>query len=237
MQASLCSTRGLVCISTVPAKQQVPTHARLTATAGRSVVPSLCRTSAAAAQAAAATGARWVTPFLSPWRATVRAVGGEDWDGNAAGDAAFAMRVKALACTAPLHDLDVRKSSIQIGDYAVYQMSELALQAIDLVTIAMDFDTGARPSKVIADLSAIAATHAPDRAGIEHEAVARWVLENQLNVGTADRGFRTIYGIDTAQGYDRRSFDFKLARGDPRRRRRAVLTGLERGGERPGRRA
>jgi hypothetical protein len=173
-------------------------------------VPSLCRTSAAAAQAAAATGARWVTPFLSPWRATVRAVGGEDWDGNAAGDAAFAMRVKALACTAPLHDLDVRKSSIQIGDYAVYQMSELALQAIDLVTIAMDFDTGARPSKVIADLSAIAATHAPDRAGIEHEAVARWVLENQLNVGTADRGFRTIYGIDTAQGYDRRSFDFKL---------------------------
>jgi hypothetical protein len=140
----------------------------------------------------------------------VRAVGGEDWDGNAAGDAAFAMRVKALACTAPLHDLDVRKSSIQIGDYAVYQMSELALQAIDLVTIAMDFDTGARPSKVIADLSAIAATHAPDRAGIEHEAVARWVLENLLNVGTADRGFRTIYGIDTAQGYDRRSFDFKL---------------------------
>jgi hypothetical protein len=84
----------------------------------------------------------------------------EDWEGKAAGDAAFAMRVKALACTAPLHDLDVRRSSIQTGDYAVYQMSELALQAIDLVTIAMDFDTGTRPSKVIADLTAIAAAHA-----------------------------------------------------------------------------
>jgi hypothetical protein len=61
-----------------------------------------------------------VIPFLSSRRATVRSVGVGDWGDDAAGDAAFAMRVKALACTAPLHDLDVRKSSIQTGDYTVY---------------------------------------------------------------------------------------------------------------------
>jgi len=122
----------------------------------------------------------------------------------------FAQRVKALATTAPLHDLDARKSQVQTADYTAYQMAELALHAIDLVTIAMDFDTGARPDGVLRDLAARIAAQAPDRAATEHDRVASWILENLLNVGSADRGFRTVYGLTGPDGYDRRTFDFKL---------------------------
>lgn len=125
-------------------------------------------------------------------------------------DTGFAQRMKALACTAPLHDLDARKSSVQVGEYTAYQMAELALQLIDLVTIAMDFDTGAHPEKVVAELAKNVQAQAPERPEHEHAKVARWVLENLLNVGSADRGFRTIYGITSTAGYSRRSFDFKL---------------------------
>lgn len=124
--------------------------------------------------------------------------------------ASFAQRVKALATTAPLHDLDARKSQVQTADYTVYQMAELALHAIDLVTVAMDFDTGARPASVLTALTDRVAAQAPDRTSHEHTKVASWVLENLLNVGSADRGFRTIYGLTGPSGYDRRTFDFKL---------------------------
>ena len=33
--------------------------------------------------------------------------------------------------------------------------------------------------------------------------MARWVVDNLLNVGTADRGFRTVYGIAGPGGYER----------------------------------
>lgn len=129
---------------------------------------------------------------------------------TAVASAGFAQRVKALATTAPLHDLDARKSQVQTADYTVYQMAELALHTIDLVTIAMDFNTGARPELVLRDLVVRVAAQAPDRTASEHERVASWVLENLLNVGSADRGFRTIYGLAGPEGYDRRTFDFKL---------------------------
>lgn len=126
-------------------------------------------------------------------------------------DSGFAQRVKALACTAPLHDLDARKSQVQTADFTVYQMSELALHAIDSVTLAMDFDTGADPQQVTADLAEQAAQQLPERSGTEHHRVARWVLENLINVGSADRGFRALYGLTTGDGeYRTYAFDFKL---------------------------
>lgn len=146
--------------------------------------------------------------------AVVGRADGPSWSdtgmGSVAAAAGFAQRVKALATTAPLHDLDARKGQVQNADYSVYQMSELALHAIDLVTIAMDFDTGARPEAVVQELARKAAAQAVQRTPLEHERVARWVLENLLNVGSADRGFRTVYGMSGPQGYDRRTFDFKL---------------------------
>lgn len=64
-------------------------------------------------------------------------------------DEGLARRLKALACTAPLHDLDTRKVRLDWCDGVGYQMAEIALQAIDQVTVAMDFDRGADHEEVV----------------------------------------------------------------------------------------
>ncbi|GAB3500866.1 hypothetical protein [Amycolatopsis cihanbeyliensis] len=126
-------------------------------------------------------------------------------------DEGLARRLKALACTAPLHDLDARKAKLDWADATTYQMAEIALHTIDQVTIAMDFDTGADHQQVINRLQPFIAAQAPHRHPEEHVRVARWVLDNLINVGTADRGFRRVYGsVDAVGAYQRRAFDFKL---------------------------
>lgn len=126
-------------------------------------------------------------------------------------DEGLARRLKALACTAPLHDLDARKSKLDWADASVYQMAEIALHTIDQVTIAMDFDTGADHEQIVRRLLPFIAAQAPERPAAEHERVARWVLDNLINVGTVDRGFRRVYGAVGPDGsYQRRAFDFKL---------------------------
>ncbi|MDJ0465829.1 hypothetical protein [Streptomyces sp. H27-C3] len=127
-----------------------------------------------------------------------------------AADEGLARRLRALACTAPLHDLDVRKANLA-GEYSVYAMAEVALAAIDLVTLNMDFDTGADHEQIVARLLPRVAAQSPRRPLAEHERVARWVLENLINVGSVDRGFRAVYGTFGPDGaYVRRDYDFKL---------------------------
>nr|WP_076818668.1 hypothetical protein [Pseudofrankia asymbiotica] len=128
-----------------------------------------------------------------------------------AADDGMARRLKALALTAPLHDLDARKRLLDGADFAVYAMAELALHAIDLVTVAMDFDRGASHDQVLRRLTPLAGAQAPRRPAAEHERAARWVLDNLINVGSVDRGFDTVYGTYHPDGrYERRRFDFKL---------------------------
>ncbi|MEU9270336.1 hypothetical protein AB0E04_33465 [Streptomyces sp. NPDC048251] len=127
-----------------------------------------------------------------------------------AADEGLARRLRALACTAPIHDLDARKANLA-GEYSVYGMAEIALAAIDLVTLNMDFDTGADHDQIVARLMPRIAAQAPRRPVAEHERVARWVLENLINVGSVDRGFRAAYGTFAPDGtYVRRDYDFKL---------------------------
>ncbi|WP_046500746.1 hypothetical protein [Streptomyces odonnellii] len=127
-----------------------------------------------------------------------------------AADEGLARRLRALACTAPLHDLDTRKANLA-GEYAIYGMAEVALAAIDLVTLNMDFDTGADHEQIVGRLLPRIAAQAPGRPAAEHERVARWVLENLINVGSVDRGFRAVYGTFGTDGvYTRRDYDFKL---------------------------
>ncbi|MCZ7434617.1 hypothetical protein [Streptomyces sp. WMMC1477] len=127
-----------------------------------------------------------------------------------AADEGLARRLRALACTAPLHDLDTRKVNLA-GEYGTYAMAEVALAAIDVVTLQMDFDTGAEHDDVVARLLPRVAAQAPERPAAEHERVARWVLENLINVGSVDRGFRAVYGTFAPDGsYVRRDYDFKL---------------------------
>ena len=126
-------------------------------------------------------------------------------------DEGLARRLKALACTAPLHDLDARKVRLDWCDGAVYQMAEIALQAIDQVTVAMDFDRGADHEDVVNRLLPFVAAQAPQGDRAEHARVARWVLDNLINVGNTDRGFRVLYGTFGASGaYERRVWDFRL---------------------------
>ncbi|WP_037075517.1 hypothetical protein [Pseudonocardia spinosispora] len=128
-----------------------------------------------------------------------------------AADDGVARRLKALACTAPLHDLDVRKPLLDWCDAGCYQMAEIGLQAIDQVTLAMDFDHGADQEQVVRRIVPFIAAQAPARGSAEHERVGHWVLDNLLNVGSVDRGFQTDYGTVTVDGrYVRRRFDFKL---------------------------
>lgn len=131
--------------------------------------------------------------------------------GSALIDDGLARRLKALACTGPLHDLDARKTRLEFVDAGVYQMAEIAFQVIDQVTVAMDFDRGANHDEVIARTVPFVAAQAPDRPPTEHEKITRWVLDNLINVGTTDRGFRAVYGaFGHAGAYERRGFDFKL---------------------------
>ncbi|MGP8303508.1 hypothetical protein ACTPOK_37395 [Streptomyces inhibens] len=127
-----------------------------------------------------------------------------------AADEGLARRLRALACTAPLHDLDARKANLA-GEYGIYAMAEVALAVIDLVTLNMDFDTGADHEEIVAKVLPRVAAQAPRRPTGEHERVARWVLENLINVGSVDRGFRAVYGTFNTEGeYVRRDYDFKL---------------------------
>ncbi|WP_282693414.1 hypothetical protein [Streptomyces sp. CC208A] len=120
-------------------------------------------------------------------------------------------RIKALACTAPLQSLDVVKRQLE-WDAAEYHMAELGLHIIDLVTIAMDFDSGADPDKVILQAARFAAAQRPGRGEEEYRRVAEWVLHKLINVGTVDRGFSWQYGRFDEEGetYSRFDFDFKL---------------------------
>ncbi|WP_030271805.1 hypothetical protein [Streptomyces sp. NRRL B-24484] len=127
-----------------------------------------------------------------------------------AADEGLARRLKALACTAPLHDLDARKVNLA-GEYSSYTMAEVGLAVIDLVTLNMDFDTGADRDIVLGRLHPRIAAQNPTRSTAEHERVGRWVLESLINVGSVDRGFRAVYGTFAPDGaYVRRDYDFKL---------------------------
>lgn len=152
-------------------------------------------------------------PVAEPERE--RASGPPRTPGDSA-DPGLTRRLKALACTAPLHDLDSRKSMLDWLDPAAYQMAEIALRVIDLVTIAMDFDKGAVHDDIIVRVVPFVANQAPQRPGPEHDRVARWVLERLINVGTVDRTFYQVYGeIDIDGRYHRQPFYFKIVREVP----------------------
>ena len=129
-------------------------------------------------------------------------------------DEGLARRLKALACTAPLHDLDARKTRLDWADAADYQMAEIALQAIDQVTIAMDFDRGANHDQVVARLRPFIHAQLPDRGADEHDQVARWVLDNLINVGSMDRGFHAVYGTFGDTGLAERTARIRLQAAD-----------------------
>ncbi|MEV6758277.1 hypothetical protein [Streptomyces sp. NPDC051214] len=127
----------------------------------------------------------------------------------------LATRVKALAVADPVLDLERRKPLLASREWTGYQMEELALTAIDTVTLKMDFDDGARHEDIVAAMARVAGLQMPQRDRDEHTAVARWVLDSLLNVGTVDRDFSHDYGIVLHGAYTTQTFPFKLLREVP----------------------
>ncbi|WP_051104416.1 hypothetical protein [Nocardiopsis sp. CNS-639] len=135
----------------------------------------------------------------------------EIWAPAVTVDEGLSRRAKALACTAPLHDLDARKGLIEWAEAKTYLMAEIALYTIDQVAITMDFDTGAGHQQIMDRVQQFVARQAPHRASKEHARVTAWVLESLINLGDVDRAFRRPYGAVDPDGiYRVRTFDFKL---------------------------
>jgi hypothetical protein len=123
-------------------------------------------------------------------------------------DEALARRAKAMACTVPLHELESKKSRVNGGAFTTYTVWELAFVAIDTVTVQMDFDRGAVHEAVIDAVVPYAREQMPERASAEHEAVAKWVLDELIGT-TSQREFSIEYG-DWRDQYVRRTFGFQL---------------------------
>jgi hypothetical protein len=124
------------------------------------------------------------------------------------GDEALARRAKAMACTVPLHHLEVSKGRVRDGAFNAYTVWGLAFVAIDTVTVQMDFDRGAAHEAVIEAVLPYAKRQAADRDDAEHRAVCKWVLDELIGT-SSQREFTVEYG-DFDDGYTRRSFGFQL---------------------------
>ena len=72
-------------------------------------------------------------------------------------------------------------------------MAEIALQAIDQVTVAMDFDRGADHQEVVNRCCRSWPLRRPRRVAQSLPGGALG-LDNLINVGSTDRGFRALYG-------------------------------------------
>ncbi|MPZ24305.1 MAG: hypothetical protein GEU28_12380 [Dehalococcoidia bacterium] len=128
--------------------------------------------------------------------------------GPAAADS-LARRVKAVACTAPLHDLEANKVRRGGPGWSGLNCWELAFLAIDAVATRMDFDSGAPYDDIIAVVAAQAAHQVPELTADECAAVGAWVVDGLVSGRTGD-GFDAVYGSWSNDGYQASEWAFKL---------------------------
>lgn len=115
-------------------------------------------------------------------------------------------RVRALLCTAPLHELQATRAN-RGGIYPQIDCFDLALGAIDFVVDHMGFDTGADPEAVISHLFGEIVDWVPDASIDEVESAARAINEVLI------RPQRGLYS--EPDDPTRRPFDFALLREEP----------------------
>jgi hypothetical protein len=117
-----------------------------------------------------------------------------------AGDPARERRVKALATTAPIHDMQANKS-LRPG-WDVYDLYDLALATIDLVVDRMSFDSGILRAELDELVALDAARFAPDVKRTQHRDVALYVISALIDP--------QVSGYHDATDGRRRRFDFRL---------------------------
>jgi hypothetical protein len=125
--------------------------------------------------------------------------GSSDDGAGSAGDPARERRVKALALTAPLHELEQNKA---LRGWQVFDCYDLALAAIDAVVDRMGFDSGIRRTELDAAITQNAARFVPDADQALHRDVAVHIIESLI------RPQHAVY--EAAADGRRRRFDFRL---------------------------
>ncbi|MFE0254186.1 hypothetical protein [Streptomyces sp. NPDC059010] len=123
-------------------------------------------------------------------------------------------RMRALAVVYPLLALDTSKVKKERG-WDQYRMAELALAAIDVVTLRTDMRTAVRQEAVVEHVAEFAALQLPGRTGEEYRAVARWVTERLINTEERDRAFRHEIGYVTDDGFETREASFQILKEVP----------------------
>ena len=121
----------------------------------------------------------------------------------------FTRRVKALARTLPVHELDASKGQRE-GDWTRHDLRALALAAVDAVIDEMGLAYGATAAAVRARLAALVAAAAPDRSPAHAEQVAAAVLDALLNDRERREAFAIPYSDWSGPRHRRASLVFKL---------------------------
>lgn len=121
-------------------------------------------------------------------------------------DESRSRRVRALLCTAPLHDLQATRAN-RGGIFPELDCFDLALGAIDFVVDHMGFDTGADPEEVVSHLFGEIVDWVPDATEDDAEAAARAINEVLI------RPQQGLYS--EPDDPTRRPFDFALLREEP----------------------
>ena len=119
-------------------------------------------------------------------------------------------RVRAIAFTKPLHDLEAGKVRLGGEAWARLNMVELAFHAVDVVALRMDFDTGASYDDVVVAISSLASLQVP---GLEYpERVGERVVEGLITgrTGSDAEAHQTAFGSWGPDGYTARRYDFAL---------------------------
>lgn len=114
-------------------------------------------------------------------------------------DAARERRVKALALTAPLHEIEENKG---LRGWQAYDCYDLALAAIDTVVDKMSFDSGIRRADLDSAITEEAARFDPDAPAATHRDVALHIIETLIRPQQA--------AYRAAADERRMRFDFRL---------------------------
>ncbi len=124
-------------------------------------------------------------------------------------EASFTRRVKALARTLPVHDLESSKGQRE-GDWTRYDLRGLALAAVDAVIDEMGLGYGATAADVRARLAALARAAVPAGPQGQAEQVAAAVLDALLNDRERREAFAVPYSDWSGPAHRRASLVFKL---------------------------
>jgi hypothetical protein len=132
-------------------------------------------------------------------------------------------RMKALAVVRPLLALDDSAVKRERG-WEGYRLAEVALTAIDCVTLRIGTRSAVRQEVVVEEAAESAALQMPGRPGGEYREVARWVVERLINTEKHDRCFSHDIGSVTADGFVVKDFPFQILKDVPDEAGQAALT-------------